>query len=239
MEGGGSYFRGTASDQDPFLKGGKTGDQKLMATMKFPKSFDKRVDLNRINVDVLRPWITDRITDIIGMEDEIVIDYALEQITGTSHHSEVDPREMQLSLTGFLQRGAAPFCEELWEMLLSAQDSPAGVPTQLVDRKKRDMMRKKEEAEKVKREIEQRKATTAAEASTAAAKQETEATFNPPPPPGPLLIPTAPAFDTRVRRGPIKPPSQGLETNLPAATAAGGKPLPSAAAAAGRSNEES
>lgn len=41
MEGGGSYFRGTASDQDPFLKGGKTGDQKLMATMKFPKSFDK------------------------------------------------------------------------------------------------------------------------------------------------------------------------------------------------------
>ncbi|EER06207.1 serine/arginine regulated nuclear matrix protein, putative [Perkinsus marinus ATCC 50983] len=200
MEGG-SYFRGTASDQDPFFN--KTGDQKLMAKMKFPKSFEKSVDLNRINVDVLRPWITDRITDIIGTEDEIVIDYAIEQITGTPDHTEVDPREMQLSLTGFLQRGAAPFCEELWEMLLSAQDSPAGVPAQLVDRKKRDMMRKKEEAEKVKREIEQRKAAAAAVVAAAAATKkeeegdESEAAYYPPPPPGPLLIPTAPAFDTR------------------------------------------
>ncbi|KAF4741735.1 ATP-dependent RNA helicase ddx55, partial [Perkinsus olseni] len=218
MEGG-SYFRGTASDQDPFFR--KTGDQKLMAKMKFPKSFEKPVDLNRINVDVLRPWVTDRISDIIGTEDEIVIDYALEQITATSDHTEVDPREMQLSLTGFLQRGAAPFCEELWEMLLSAQDSPAGVPAQLVDRKKREMMRKKEEAEKVKREIEERKA-----AAEAAAKKESESTYYPPPPPGPLLIPTAPAFDTRVRRGPIRPPSPGSKTGVPAATPPGEKPPP-------------
>ncbi|KAF4668670.1 ATP-dependent RNA helicase ddx55, partial [Perkinsus olseni] len=218
MEGG-SYFRGTASDQDPFFR--KTGDQKLMAKMKFPKSFEKPVDLNRINVDVLRPWVTDRITDIIGTEDEIVIDYALEQITATPDHTEVDPREMQLSLTGFLQRGAAPFCEELWEMLLSAQDSPAGVPAQLVDRKKREMMRKKEEAEKVKREIEERKA-----AAEAAAKKESESTYYPPPPPGPLLIPTAPAFDTRVRRGPIRPPSPGSKTGVPAATPPGEKPPP-------------
>lgn len=58
------------------------------------------MDLNRINVDVLRPWITDRITDIIGTEDEIVIDYAIEQITGTPDHTEVILHRQHVTVSG-------------------------------------------------------------------------------------------------------------------------------------------
>ena len=43
-----------------------------------------------------------------------------------------DPRKMQVSLVGFMNKyGAASFMEALWTLLLSAQSTVGGVPAEV------------------------------------------------------------------------------------------------------------
>lgn len=54
-----------------------------------------------------------------------------------------DPRKMQIMLTGFLNgKNARIFMGELWELLLSAQASPSGIPKQFLDQKKEELKKK-------------------------------------------------------------------------------------------------
>jgi serine/arginine repetitive matrix protein 1 len=39
-----------------------------------------QVDLRKVNVGVLREWITKRVTEILKIEDDVVIEYAISQI---------------------------------------------------------------------------------------------------------------------------------------------------------------
>lgn len=49
-------------------------------------------------------------------------------------------KEMQIQLTGFLgQKECAAFCKELWNLMISAQESTAGVPKELLEAKKLEM----------------------------------------------------------------------------------------------------
>jgi serine/arginine repetitive matrix protein 1 len=48
-------------------------------------------------------------------------------------------KEIQIQLTGFLNKDTAPFCKELWDLMLSAQDSPMGVPRELLEAKKAEL----------------------------------------------------------------------------------------------------
>jgi hypothetical protein len=50
---------------------------------------------------------------------------------------------MQIQLTGFLDKDTAPFCKELWKLCLSAQSSPQGVPKELLEAKKLELMQEK------------------------------------------------------------------------------------------------
>lgn len=50
---------------------------------------------------------------------------------------------MQIQLTGFLDKDTAPFCKELWKLLLSAQSSPQGVPKELLEAKKLELIQEK------------------------------------------------------------------------------------------------
>lgn len=44
--------------------------------MNFPREFDEKVQIKKINLDVIKPWIANRITQLLGFEDELVIDFA-------------------------------------------------------------------------------------------------------------------------------------------------------------------
>merc|ERR1712060_846405 len=103
-----------------------------------------------------KPWITQRITELLGFEDDIVIDFCIAQLSEPPEKG-LDPKLLQVNLTGFMERKAAPFVSELWTHLLSAQESPVGVPQEFIDKKKDDLRAKKEEAEKVQEEIRKRK----------------------------------------------------------------------------------
>lgn len=54
-----------------------------------------------------------------------------------------DIKDLQISLTGFLDKDAAKFCKDLWNLCLSAQSNPQGVPKELLEAKKLELMQEK------------------------------------------------------------------------------------------------
>ena len=55
----------------------------------------------------------------------------------TDKPGAVDPRKLQLYLTGFLHaKNARIFVGELWQLLISAQAEPSGFPSELIEQKK-------------------------------------------------------------------------------------------------------
>jgi len=75
--------------------------------MQWPESFDKPVDLSKVSLDVINDWIEKRITSLLGMEDDIVCNYAqsqLEECINTSDdNKKLCPKKMQVMMTGFLE----------------------------------------------------------------------------------------------------------------------------------------
>jgi hypothetical protein len=50
---------------------------------------------------------------------------------------------MQIQLTGFLDKDTAAFCKELWKLCLSAQSNAQGVPKELLEAKKLELIQEK------------------------------------------------------------------------------------------------
>ena len=50
---------------------------------------------------------------------------------------------MQIALSGFLEFKAPEFMEALWKLLVSAQDSVAGIPQEFMDQKKEEIRQKR------------------------------------------------------------------------------------------------
>lgn len=57
--------------------------------------------------------------------------------------AQPDIKSLQISLTGFLDKDAAKFCKELWSLCLSAQSNPQGVPKELLEAKKMELLQEK------------------------------------------------------------------------------------------------
>ena len=41
-----------------------------------------QVDMRRVNMDVVKPWITRRVTEILGFEDDVVIEFIFNLFEG-------------------------------------------------------------------------------------------------------------------------------------------------------------
>ncbi|KAJ6157471.1 PWI domain mRNA processing protein [Penicillium chermesinum] len=126
---------------------------KLLKQMKFPPEFNLKVDMQKVNVEVMKIWIAGQIEKILG-DDDIVIQLCFNLLEGTRFP---DIKSMQIQLMGFLEKDTAAFCKELWGLCLSAQESPQGIPKELLEAKK-DMLRKQQlEAEKAAEEARRRR----------------------------------------------------------------------------------
>lgn len=68
-----------------------------------------------------------------------------------------DIKALQISLTGFLDKDTPRFCKELWNLCLSAQSNPQGVPKELLEAKKLELLQEKIDAEKTAEEARRRK----------------------------------------------------------------------------------
>ena len=97
--------------------------------MKFPSICNTKVDMN---LDVMKAWITNRIFELLGIDDEFVPEYVFSLL---EQDQFPDAKVMQINLTGFLENKTHKFMGELWTLLLDAQSSLAGIPSKFICRK--------------------------------------------------------------------------------------------------------
>ncbi|KAG8895059.1 hypothetical protein FRB99_000791, partial [Tulasnella sp. 403] len=151
--GDAGFFKGTSADQDSRFS---DKDQRLRKSLKFPPEFEQKasVDMKKVALSVFRPWVVKRVEDILGFDDEVVVEYVTQQLEDTS--KPPDPKDMQIKLTGFLSSKTPEFMLSLWKLLLSAQNSPGGVPKEFVEEKKLELRQKQESDRKVMNEVSRR-----------------------------------------------------------------------------------
>ncbi|GFF88266.1 hypothetical protein IFM53868_05437 [Aspergillus udagawae] len=129
-------------------------DAKLLKQTKFPPEFSRKVDMKKVNIEVMKKWIAGKISEILGNEDDVVIELCFNLLEGSRFP---DIKSLQIQLTGFLDKDTAKFCKDLWSLCLSAQENPQGVPKELLEAKKLELIQEKIEAEKAAEEARRKK----------------------------------------------------------------------------------
>ncbi|KAL6043119.1 Serine-arginine regulated nuclear matrix protein [Balamuthia mandrillaris] len=153
MAGAAGFFRGTSAEQDSRFSD-KT--KKYIKSTGFPPEFDIKVNLSRVSLEAMKPWITARVTQLLNFEDELLINFVVGLLEQTT---TPNPKEIQHHLEGFLEKDAALFTKELWNLLLSAQSSPTGIPAEFLEKKKEELRRNKEEQARLQQALIEKKAT--------------------------------------------------------------------------------
>jgi len=133
-------IKGTASI-DTWRFGDK--QDKLMKKMKFPAEFDRKVNMDKVSLPVINRWIAERILDLLGFEDDILVQFVFNILENAKKKRySPDPKEIQIQITGFLERDARTFTEELWTHIISASRNPGGIPTSMLEATKRKLAKK-------------------------------------------------------------------------------------------------
>ncbi|VAH89265.1 unnamed protein product [Triticum turgidum subsp. durum] len=101
----------------------------------------------------MKPWIATRVTELLGFEDEVLINF----IYGLLDAKEVDGKYIQIQLTGFMEKNTIKFMRELWSLLLSAQQNASGVPQQFLDAKEAEIQQRKAEEARIAQEIQKKR----------------------------------------------------------------------------------
>lgn len=151
-------FRGVSIDQDSRFS---RKDTKLRNSIPCPSIFSQSVNLKHVNMNAMRPWIKSRLTELAGYEDDILTNYAIEMletaIQSNESNGDVDPREMQVNLTALTdQEKAFQFMEELWTHLVSATNTPSGIPEEFLAREREKVMEARRQQEQIRSQIERR-----------------------------------------------------------------------------------
>ena len=48
--------------------------------MKFEDNLSKKIDMSKVKIDVLKPWITKRVYEMLKMEDDVVVEFIFNQL---------------------------------------------------------------------------------------------------------------------------------------------------------------
>merc|ERR1712178_672868 len=140
------FFKGTNADQDSRFA---NKNKKLMKTMKFAPGVEKKVDMTKVNLDTIKPWISSRVTSLLGLEDEVLIEIIYNQLEDRYPSG----KDVQVNCTGFLNaRNARIFVEELWELLCSAQEKKEEIKRRQAEKERIESQLKREEEKSKERE---------------------------------------------------------------------------------------
>ena len=135
-------MRGTTYEQDPRYK---DKDTKLLSSTNWPLEYSLSVDIKKVNLEAIQSWITKQTTEILGVEDEILDNLIMSSL----EDPELCPKKLQILITGFLEKDTQKFILKLWRLLLSAQTNPLGVPQQIINERRQELLKKKRELEKI------------------------------------------------------------------------------------------
>lgn len=132
-------FRGVSAGQDARFT---NKEKKALKALKFPKELDLKVDFKKIYWPVMKEWIAKRVTELIGIEEEVLIGMIYNQL---ELQQTVDPKLLHSTLLPFLEKNTSLFMKELWSLLHSASQTQSGIPQQLLDAKQEELQRRKEQ----------------------------------------------------------------------------------------------
>ena len=132
-------------------------DKRLLRTTKFPPEFNVKVDMKKVNVPLIKKWVADEIARILNSDDDVVTELIFNMLEGSRNVSlnpltrrktvlicvQPNIKELQISLGGFLEKQAATFSSELWKLCLSAQENPQGIPKELLEAKKAELIQER------------------------------------------------------------------------------------------------
>lgn len=117
-----------------------SAEAKAMRTTKYPPEFQRKVDMGKVNLPVIKKWVSDEVARLLGNDDDVVIEMIFNIIEGSK---SPNIKQLQYDLTGFLDKDAPSFCLNLWKLCLDAQDSPNGIPKSLLEAKKLELIQEK------------------------------------------------------------------------------------------------
>ncbi|KAK9828205.1 hypothetical protein WJX74_003209 [Apatococcus lobatus] len=131
-------FRGVSAHQDVRFS---DKERKLLKSGKFPAEYSLPVDRKKINWEVMKQWITRRVTELLGIEDEILVLFIIEECQNSQ---DFDPKKLQIRFTSFLEKNTTLFMKELWSLLASATTTDSGIPQPILDKLAEDIQQKKD-----------------------------------------------------------------------------------------------
>ncbi|USW54321.1 Putative PWI domain-containing protein [Septoria linicola] len=132
----------------------KTGaDARAMRNTKFDPEFSKKVDMTKVNLPVIKKWVSDEIARILNSDDDVVTEMLFTLLEAGKYPNI---KQIQTDISGFLDKDAAPFCRQLWKLLLSAQADPKGIPQELLEAKKFELIQERIAEDRAREEARQR-----------------------------------------------------------------------------------
>ncbi|GJQ11423.1 hypothetical protein GpartN1_g3214.t1 [Galdieria partita] len=153
------FFRGTSFEQDARFS---NKWKKLLSSTPFPEIYSQKVQTKLVQLDAIRSWVSTKLQQLLGFEDDVVVDFALSYLES---YEIPDPRELHLNLSGFLEDKTFTFMEQLWSLLLEAQNEAkvsngkvvsAGVPPSLVEEMRKQLEDKQRTKETVEGQLKER-----------------------------------------------------------------------------------
>lgn len=66
--------RGVSLEQDSRFK---NKEEELLKSTKFPSVFSSKVDMSKVSLPVLRPWIEVRVEQMMGFEDDVLVEFVM------------------------------------------------------------------------------------------------------------------------------------------------------------------
>ena len=130
-----AFYKGTNVNQDGRFM---NADKKLIEKMKIPPEYKIQIHKNKINLTIIKSWINKKLNDILGFEDDTLTNFIINLIE--EYDDIIDPKKIQYSITGFLDDKTYTFMEELWKILISAQNTINGIPEELIEEKKKEII---------------------------------------------------------------------------------------------------
>ena len=73
-------------------------DQRLLKSTKFPPEFNTKVDMQKVNVPVIKKWAADKIAKILNDDDDVVPELVFNMLESSRYVSASRQTWMELTL---------------------------------------------------------------------------------------------------------------------------------------------
>lgn len=69
-----NLYRGTSLDQDGRFC---NRDKKLINLKQWPKELEKKIDISKVEMQVIKKWAEKKTEEFLGFEDDIIVNYVI------------------------------------------------------------------------------------------------------------------------------------------------------------------